>query len=105
MKVIIKNNQVRYKYTKNKLSDGVILSIVFYAVAIFLFFLSILISVLHKGNAGSIISGIIFSSFLFDILAIYFTILEIYLYENKKKSVRNILFLEILYFIFWAFII
>jgi len=105
MKVIIKNNQIRYKYTKNKFSEGLIYSIIFFVISIFLFFISILISILNNGKAGSIVSGIVFSSFLFDILAIYFIILEIYLYENKNKSVRNMLFLEVLYFIFWAFII
>ena len=105
MKVIIKNNQIRYKYTKNKFSEGVIYSIIFFCIALFLFFLSIFISVINGGHAGPIIAGIVFSSFCFDICALYYIILEIYLFENRKKSVRNMLFLELAYFIFWAFII
>ena len=105
MKVIIKNNQIRYKYTKNKFSEGVIYSIIFFSIALFLFFLSILISVLNGGNAGPVIAGLVLSSFCFDICALYYIILEIYLFENRKKSVRNMLFLELGYFIFWAFII
>lgn len=105
MQVINKNNKTIYKYGEHKLSDGVITSIIFFAVAVLLFACSILISFIFLGEAPSFVAGIGISSMICNAASMFYIVLEIYLYKNFHKEIRNMLILQILLFSIWIFII
>lgn len=105
MRVIYKNNQVYYKYDQHKMSDGVKVAILYYIIAILLFVFSVAISFLYFGNAPTFVAGIGISSILFNLLSMIYIIMEIYLYQNFHKEIRNMLLLQLGYFIFWIFIV
>ena len=105
MREVIRNNKVIYNYRVHKLSDGVILSIIFYIIAVLYLILPILISYLFLGEAPSIIAGIGISSIIFNFASMIKIILEIYLYGNYHSEIRTMLILQLILFSIWIFII
>ena len=105
MREIVKNNQIYYSYKAHKLSEGVIHSIVFYAIAVIFLIILILFSYLYLGEAPSFIAGIGLTSIIFNIASITKIVMEIYLYENYSPEIRTMLILQILLFSIWIFII
>lgn len=103
MRVIKRNNQIKYKYEKEKYSEGVKLSVLLYIVCIFIFFLSIIISIVCRGEASEIVGGLGFTSIICCLGSMAFSISEIYLYKSYKKITRNMLLLQILYLLYWIF--
>lgn len=105
MREIVKNNKVLYSYNTHKISDGVIMSIILYAVSLLLLIISILISYLYLGEAPSYVAGIGISSIIFNIASMIKIIIEIYFYENFHSEIRTMLILELILFSVWIFII
>ncbi|MBR1454812.1 MAG: hypothetical protein IJ593_09275 [Lachnospiraceae bacterium] len=105
MREIVKNNKVLYSYNTHKISDGVIMSIILYAVSVLLLIISILISYLYLGEAPSYVAGIGISSIIFNIASMIKIIIEIYFYENFHSEIRTMLILELILFSVWIFII
>ena len=105
MKVVVRNNEKIFKYEKHKFSFGVKSAIGLYITGIFLFCLSIYISYLLDGEAGTFIAGIAISSLICDIFSLIIVILEIYLYKNFYSEIRNMLILQIVYLVFFIIII
>ena len=105
MREIVKNNKVLYSYNAHKISDGVIMSIILYAVSVLLLIISILISYLYLGEAPSYVAGIGISSIIFNIASMIKIIIEIYFYENFHSEIRTMLILELILFSVWIFII
>lgn len=104
MKIINKKNKILYKYIKHDFSDGVIIAIILFSIAILLFITSILISYIFIGEAPLIIAGICISSLIFDIGSLIIVILEIYLFKNYHSEIRNLLILQIIFLILWILI-
>lgn len=105
MRVVSKNDKTIYKYDSHRFSDGVLQAIILFAIAILLFVVSIIISYLYLGEAPSFIAGIGISSMLFNLASMVEIILEIYLYKNFHKEIRNMLLLQILLFSIWIFVV
>lgn len=105
MREIVKNNQIYYSYKAHKFSEGVIHSIVFFAIAVIFLLISILVSYLYLGEAPSFIAGLGLTSIIFNIASITKIVMEIYLYENYSPEIRTMLILQILLFSIWIFII
>ena len=105
MKVIIKNNKVKYKYEKHKLSDKTKLAICFFVTAIFLLFVALGISILYDGDAPTFVSGVVISSLICNAMSMICSILEIYEDRIYNTDIRNMLLLQTAYFIFWILII
>lgn len=105
MKVVVRNNEKVFKYEKHKFSFGVKSAIGLYVGCIFLFCLSIYISYLLDGNAGTFIAGIVFSALICDIASLIIVILEIYLYKNFYSEIRNMLILQVAFLLFFIIII
>ena len=105
MREIVKNNQIIYSYKTHKLSEGVIHSIIFFAIAVIFLIISILISYLYLGEAPSFIAGFGLTSIIFNIASITKIVMEIYLYENYSPEIRTMLILQLLLFSIWIFII
>lgn len=103
MRVIKRNNQIKYKYEKEKWSEGVKLSVLLYILSIFIFFLSIVISIIKLGNASEIIGGLGLASIICCLGSMSFSISEIYLYKRYKRITRNMLLFQILYLLYWVF--
>lgn len=104
MRVINKKNKTIYKYDKHEFSDGVIIAIIMFAIAILLFISSVIISYIFLGEAPLFIAGVGISSILFDVGSMLIVVLEIYLYKNFHKEIRNLLILQIIFLIIWIFI-
>lgn len=105
MREIVKNNKVIYSYNTHKMSDGVILSIILFAVAVLLLIISILISYLYLGEAPTYVAGVGISSIIFNVASMIEIIIEIYFYENFHSEIRTMLILQLLLFSIWIFII
>lgn len=103
MRVIKKNNQVKYKYEKEKWSEGIKLSVLLYILSIFIFFVAVIISILNRGEASEIVGGLGVASIIFCLGSMAFSISDIYLYKSYKRITRNMLLLQILYLLFWIF--
>ena len=103
MRVIKKKNQIKYKYEKEKWSEGVKLSVLLFIASILIFLLSVIISVLKLGNASEIVGGLGISSIIFCLGSMAFSISEIYLYKSYKRITRNMLLFQILYLLYWVF--
>ena len=103
MRVVRKNNQVKYKYKKDKWSEGVKLSLLLYIISIFIFFLSIIISIINHGEASEIVGGLGISSIICCLGSMAFSISEIYLYKSYTRVNRNMLLCQMLYLLYWIF--
>ena len=103
LRVIRKNNQVKYKYQKEKWPEGVKLSVLLYIITIFTFVLSVIISIISKKQSEGLISGIALTSIICCLGSMSFSISEIYFYKSYKRVTRNMLLLQILYLLFWIF--
>ena len=105
MREIVRNNQIYYSYKTHKMSEGVIYSIVFFAVALIFLIISILVSYLYLGKAPSFVAGLGITSIIFNIASITKIVMEIYLYENYSSEIRTMLILQLLLFSVWLLII
>lgn len=105
MREIVRNNQIYYSYKTHKMSEGVIYSIAFFAVAVIFLIISILVSYLYLGEAPSFVAGFGITSIIFNIASITKIVMEIYLYENYSPEIRTMLILQLLLFSVWIFII
>ena len=105
MKIIVKNNKVKYNYVERDKSEGERLSILLYRAAIVLMVFCLLMSIFFRGDTPMILSGVAISSFVCNLGSMAFSISEIYLYEVYTSLTRNMLGLQILYILFWIFII
>lgn len=105
MKVINRKNKKLFSYNTHEISKGVKFAILLYIIALFLFILSVLLSILFLGEAPSFVAGIGISSLLFNAASMLNIVLEIYLYKNYFSEIRNMLLLQILLFIIWIFIV
>lgn len=105
MREIVRNNQIYYSYKAHKMSEGVLLSIVLFAIAVIFLIISILVSYLYLGEAPSFIAGLGLTSIIFNIASITKIVMEIYLYENYSPEIRTMLILQLLLFSVWIFII
>lgn len=105
MRIVSRKDKKIYKYESHKISDGVFVAIILYAIAVLLLLISIIISYLYLGEAPTYIAGIGLSSIFFNIASMINIILEIYLYGNFHIEIRNMLLLQILLFVIWIFII
>ena len=105
MKIIVKNNKVKYNYVERDQSEGEKYSIILYKIAIIIMLFCLLLAVFFGGNTPMILSGIAISSFICNLGSMAFSISEIYLYEVYTSLTRNMLGLQILYILFWIFVI
>lgn len=105
MRIVTRNNKKYYKYEKKPLSFGIIAAVVLYIVAILLYIFDIIYAYACGGEAPLMAGGIGVCSIFLNIVSMLFIVFEIYLYKNFQPAIRNMLILQILYFIFWIFII
>ena len=105
MKIIVKDNKVKYNYVERDQSEGERLSILLYKVAIVLIVFCLLMAIVFRGDTPMILSGVAIASFICNLGSMAFSISEIYLYEVYTSLTRNMLGLQILYILFWIFII
>ena len=105
MRVIVRNNKIKYVYAKPKLTEGIKLSIIMFVAAIVMLLIGVLISILFSGNAPSIVASFGISSIICNTASMASIVLEVYLYKNFAPAVRNMLLLQIFLFIVWIFII
>lgn len=103
MKVIIKDNQKRYKYSKLKISEGERLSIILFVTSFLLVLISIIISFFYEGEAPAIVGGMGVASIICILGSMAFSISEIYLYRSYTYTTRNMIFLQIISLLFWMF--
>lgn len=102
MRVITRNKKKLYKYEKIPFTYNIKMAILFFAIAIFVYLIGILIAVLCKGEAPMIVGGIGISSIIIDLLSMGYIIYDIYEYKNFQPSIRNMLLLQILFLVYWV---
>lgn len=100
MRVVVKNNQVRYKYAKEKLAYNDKMSIITYSIAIVVFIFALCISIIYGGEGPLIVGALGTVSIVFDLVSMFFSIYEIYEYNIYKRVTRNMLILQICFLIF-----
>ena len=105
MRVIVRNNKIKYIYVKQELTEGIKLSIIMYIISILMLLMGVFISILFSGNAPTIVAAFGLISIICNIASMTYIVLEVYLYQNFAPAIRNMLLLQIFLFIVWILII
>ena len=105
MRVIVRNNKIKYMYAKTKMTEGIKLAIILFIIAVSMLALGVLISILFNGNAPTFVASFGIMSIGCNVASMVNIVLEVYLYQNFAPAVRNMLLLQIAFFIVWIFII
>ena len=105
MRVIVRNNKIKYMYAKSKWTEGIKNAIFLFIVAVLMLVFGVLISILFHGNAPSFVAGLGIMSIGCNVASMTNIVLEVYLYQNFAPAVRNMLLLQIAFFIVWIFIV
>ena len=100
MRKIIKNNQIRYKYSKDQLAYNDKMSIICFVICIIFFLMGLVVSVIYGGEGPMLIGALGIIAILFDLISMFYSIYEIYEYNIYKRITRNMLLLQIGFLIF-----
>lgn len=105
MRIVVRNNKIKYMYVKPEMTEDIKLSIIMFIISVVMLLLGIFISILFSGNAPTIVAAFGLISIICNVASMTYIVLEVYLYQNFAPAVRNMLLLQILFFIIWIFII